>query len=254
MANHDVWDAVAQTDGTPANSFEFLLRIQPGTGGAHVQTADVNNVNPAFTAKNRNRETYAAKGVDSANKYGENLVLTFDVEAVRDTNGAFQPVLQDLIDASKSLGAANRRSIQAFDALGADYAFQSQFAIQVSRTGTGYDEAAFFTVTATQYGATTWIDNPVLTGNVPFLTSVAPLSAAGAAHVFIQGEGFFLDGVADVIGASHVKFGSTNATSYTVLSDTLIDAVVPGTGAADLPITVENSAGVSNAIDFERTA
>lgn len=248
--NHDVWDAVAQTDGTPGNSFEFLLRIRPGSGGAFIQSADVTNVNPAFTAKNRSRETYAAKGRSRASKYGEDLVLTFDVEVIRDENGQYQAFLQDLLNASRTTGAANRRLIQAFDALGADYAFQSEFSIQASRSGTGADEAAFFTVTATQYGETEWIANPVLVGNVPTIADVSPDSAAAGATVYVQGA--YFDGVANVTG---VKFGSTNATSYTVISDTLISAVVPAGSAGEFPVTVTHPQnGSSEPVPFTRIA
>lgn len=241
--NHDVWDAVAQTDGTPANSFEFLVAVKAAGAGSFTQSADLTNVNPAFTAKNRNRETYAAKGVDAMLKYGETLVLTFDMELIRDENGQFTAFAQDLIDASKTKGVANLREIQAYDALGADYAFQSKFSIAVSRSGTSWDEAAFMTVTATQYGPTQWIDNPVLVGNVPILQSALPTAAEEGDEVYIEGERFFLDGAVDVSGATAVKFGTTNATSYTVVSDSLIVAVVPAGSAGAANITVTNSAG-----------
>lgn len=247
--NHDVWDAVAQTEGTPGNSFEFLVAAKAAGSSQFNASADISNVNPAFTAKNRQRQTYAAKGVDLALKYGDTLALTFDVEVVRDENGAYQPFLQDLIDASKAVGIANLRELQVYDALGADYAIEAKFSISVSRNGTGWDEAAWFTVTATQYGKVEWIENPVLVGNIPTGLSVSPSSAAGGATVYVQGQN--LEGTTGVTG---VKFGSTNATSYEVVSDTLIKAVVPGTGAASLPVTVTNPTGTSAPVAFQRTA
>lgn len=242
--NHDVWDAVAQTDGTPANSFEFL--IAAFYGGAWHQTADISNVNPAFTPKTRARQTYAAKGVDLAIKYGDTLALSFDVEAIRDENGQYQPELQAFIDASKAKGQANLLPIRVYDALGADYAIEAKFAISVSRTNSGWDDAGWFTVTATQYGAVEWIDNPVLVGNVPQIAAIDPTGAAAASHVFIQGANFFKDGVVDVVGAASVKFGGTNATSYTVVSDTIIDAVVPAGSAGDIVVHVTNSNGTTD--------
>lgn len=254
MANHDVWDTIEQTDGTPANSFEWILRIF-STPTVFVDTADITGVSPAFTGKTRNRETYAAKGKDRGLKYADNLVLSWNHEAVRDEQGQFQPELQMLLDASKALGMGNIVKLALFDALGADYAYQARFSISVAPTNGGWDEAGFFTITATSYDQEEWITNPVLDGLTPSLSNVSPAEAAGGAHVYIQGVNFFKEGVADVIGATSVKFGSTNATSYTVISDTLIDAIVPGTGAAPtLPITVTNSDGVSAPIDFARLA
>lgn len=253
-ANSDVWDAVEQTDGTPANSFELLVAVKAAGSPSFTVSADVTNVNPAFTPKSRNRETYAAKGSDSMSKYGDTLALSFDVELIRDENGAFQPFVQDLIDASKVFGAANRRTIRFYDALGADYAYEAEYAITVSRSGTSWDEAAYMTVTAQRYGRGEWITNPVLVGNVPILTAANPSGAAATASVYIEGVNFFLDGVADVSGASSVKFGATNAASYTVVSDSLIVAVVPAGSAGSAPITVTNSAGVSAALPYTRGA
>lgn len=245
--NHDVWDAVAQTDGAPGNSFEFLLAIQANRTGAYIQTGDITNVAPAFAPKSRARQTYAAKGVDLSVTYARNLTLTFDVEVVRDANGAFQPLLQDLINAQKVFGQANRRRIQAYDALGADYAFQSEFAIEAVRANTGWDDASFFTVTATQYTPATWITNPVLAGNVPLIGAVSPTPAAIAAgtHVYIQGSGFKPGGVG-ITGASAVQSpDGTNVTSYTVISDTLIDAVLPVATAGPSSVKVTNPTGAS---------
>lgn len=252
MANNDVWNSIIQTDGTPANSFEFLVDVllaSTAQTGMVIRSADITNVNPAFTAKNRNRETYGAKGVDSMSKYGENLVLTFDVEAVRDANGLYQNFLQDLINASKAVGAANRRTIRAYDALGADYAFSSSFAIQISRSATGWDEAGFYTVTATQYGKTSWIANPVLTGNVPIINNVSPASIAVGGTIYIQGQYF-----TGTTGAASVKIGVTNATSYVVISDSLISAVMPAGSAGLTTVTVTSPIGAGAPVSYTRGA
>jgi hypothetical protein len=243
MANHDVWDAIAQEEGTPAASFEFLADLY--LGGSFERFADVTNLNPAFTAKTRARQTYAAKGVDKALKYGDNLVLTWDHEAVRDTNGLYQPVLQDLIDASKENGLDNVRRIRVYDALGADYAFDADFSISVTRTNTDWDSAGYFTITATQYNFRGWITNPVVTGNVPIINAVTPDEAADGATVFIQGEQ-----LVGVSLAAHVTFGGTNAASYVVINDTLIEAVVPALSSGSAPIIVTGTAGASEAFPW----
>lgn len=247
VTNHDVWDAVAQTDGTPGNSFEFLLGVQLNRSGAYIQTADITNVNPAFSGKKRARQTYGAKGNDLSTTYARNLVLTFDIEVVRDANGAFQPLLQDLINASKAFGSANRRRIQAYDALGADYAFLSEFSIEAARANTGWDDASFFTITAEQYTPTTWIANPVLVGNLPVIDTISPVNAATGAHIYIHGSGF-----AGTTGAASVKIGGVNATSYTVVDAYLIDAVVPAGVAGNAPVLVTSPVGAGAAKDYQR--
>lgn len=248
MANHDVWDAVVQTDGTPANSFEWLLDIFTTDDGV-VTTADVTDLNPAFTKKTRSRETYAAKGADAALAYGQNLVITWNHEIVRDDNGLYQPELQDLVDAGKAVGQDNLRRLRVYDALGADYAFDGWFSIQVTRASTGWDDKGWFTITATQYRFLGWIDNPVLTGLVPVIEGASPEGAAVTEHVFIYGSGF-----TGVTGAASVKFGSTNATSYTVVDDHLIDAVVPAGSAGDTYIRVTSPVGVGADFAYTRGA
>lgn len=240
MANKDVWDAIVQTDGAPANSFEFLLDIY--YGGSFHRTADITDLNPAFTAKNRSRETYAAKGVDSAMKYGFNLSLTWNHEPIRDAVGAFQPELNALFQADRAVGIANIMRLRAYDALGADYAFDGDFSISVSRSGTGADEKAWYTITATLVKFRGWITNPVISGNKPQIDNVDPDTAATGATVYIEGVGF-----TGTTGVTGVKFGTTNATSYTVVNDGLIAAVVPaGTEDQSMPITVTNSTGTSD--------
>jgi hypothetical protein len=236
--NHDVWDAVAQSDGTPGNSFEFLIGIQIARSGPYIRTADITNVNPAFSGKKRARQTYGAKGVDLSVTYARNLVLTFDVEVVRDINGAFQPELQDLIDASKALGTDNRRRLQAYDALGADYAFQSDFSIEHARANTGWDDASFFTITAEQYTPTEWITNPVLVGNVPIITDARTIDGTvpgDGATIYITGDGF--GGLSEAT-ASNVKFDGVNATDFDVVNDELIIAILPAGDPGVIPVVV----------------
>ncbi|WP_285597436.1 IPT/TIG domain-containing protein [Kineosporia sp. NBRC 101731] len=78
----------------------------------------------------------------------------------------------------------------------------------------------------------------------PTVTNVSPGSgaAAGGTSVTITGTGF-----AGLSGAAAVKFGGTNATSYTVNSATSITAVAPAGSAGTVDVTVTNPAGTSAA-------
>lgn len=242
MANHDVWDAVAQTEGTPANSYEMLVGVKAAGSPSFTRSGDVTNVNPAFTAKTRARQTYAAKGADLAIKYGDTLALSFDVELIRDENGQFQPFAQDLIDAAKQNGLDNLREIQVYDALGADLALEGKFAISFSRSGTGWDEASFLTITATQYGRIEWIDNPVLTGNVPVISAVLPADAGDGDAIYIQGSN-----LGNVVEATptNVTIGGVNAADFEVVSDSLIVATMPTGDAGSAPVAVHNPSGTT---------
>lgn len=84
---------------------------------------------------------------------------------------------------------------------------------------------------------------------VPTISAATPSAAAAGATVTITGTGF-----TSVTGASSVKFGATNATSYTVVSDTSITAVMPAGSAGSAAIVVTNAVGASTAFAYTRGA
>jgi hypothetical protein len=97
---------------------------------------------------------------------------------------------------------------------------------------------------ATSIGALFRASNAVPPAGSPVITDVSPKTGpiAGGTLVSIYGKGF--TGTSGVAG---VKFGATNATSYTVVSDTLITATSPA-GIALVPaidIFVNNGIGTS---------
>ena len=86
--------------------------------------------------------------------------------------------------------------------------------------------------------------------NPPSLTSALPSGAAQGAQVTITGSGF-----TGVTGAAGVKFGSTNATTYTVVDPSTIVAVVPAGSAGSANIVVTHpTSGASTALPYTRGA
>ncbi|MFD7506897.1 beta strand repeat-containing protein [Streptomyces sp. NPDC059850] len=82
----------------------------------------------------------------------------------------------------------------------------------------------------------------------PVLGSVSPNGgpAAGGNTVTITGSGF--------TGATAVRFGSVNATSFTVVSNTQISAVAPPGSAGPVQVTVTGPGGTSNGITYTYAA
>lgn len=78
----------------------------------------------------------------------------------------------------------------------------------------------------------------------PTVTTVAPnkVSAEGGTKVVITGSGFL--GV-DASDPTAVRFGSANATSFTVVSATSITAVVPAGAGGTVALTVKTSGGTT---------
>jgi hypothetical protein len=82
----------------------------------------------------------------------------------------------------------------------------------------------------------TLVGSPPPPPPAPVITSFSPASGQQGSSVVITGTGF--------TGATSVTFGSIDATSYTVDSDTQVTAVVPG-GFTHSPITLTTSGGTA---------
>src|SRR5262249_19262642 len=82
------------------------------------------------------------------------------------------------------------------------------------------------------------VNMPASTG-APTVTAIAPYAGptTGGTSIAITGAGF--------TGATAVKFGATNASSYTVNSDVFITATSPANSAGIADVTVVNSYGTS---------
>ncbi|MDH6711174.1 hypothetical protein P3T27_007926, partial [Kitasatospora sp. MAA19] len=82
--------------------------------------------------------------------------------------------------------------------------------------------------------------------NIPVIDSVSPASGAAGSVVTLTGSGF--------TGASAVRFGAVDATSFTVLSDTQITATVPaGSGTVQVTVVAWWWGGTSNGVAFTYT-
>jgi hypothetical protein len=117
---------------------------------------------------------------------------------------------------------------------------------------TGINVTSSTTITATTPAGTAGAQNVVVTnagGSVtstggftyvapPTVTGISPNSgpSTGGTSVTVTGSNF--------TGASAVKFGSTNATAYTVISATSITATSPS-GSGNVDVTVTTSGGTS---------
>lgn len=237
--NTDVYDQITNTPGTPANSFEVGLDVKRLGATGFTNIPDITDLNPVSTPKTRGRETYASKGNSRASKYAEDLTTTVNIEIVRDDAGQWQPELVDLVKAARSLGAANRRAYRVYDLKGADYQFEAIASIGMAFSGTGWDDSKWATITFSPYSAANWdIPNPVNAGVIPTISQVLPATAAAGATVVIQGDMFS--------AATAVKFGAVAASSFQILSDNTITAVVPaGTTATSYPVTVTSANGTS---------
>lgn len=103
--------------------------------------------------------------------------------------------------------------------------------------------------TITGRGRRNVIAHPEGTTRKAAIATVLPSGAAAGATVAIEGSGF-----TGITGVTGVKFGATNATSYNVLSDGTILAVVPAGSAGATLVTVGTGAQLSDPVAYTRGA
>jgi hypothetical protein len=114
-----------------------------------------------------------------------------------------------------------------------------------SKTAVGdLDEDQF---SFTGKGAAIAIANPASAAAVPVILAAAPSGVAAGGQVQISGQGF-----TGTVATTGVKFGGVNATSWIVLSDTTIVAIMPAGSAGSAPIIVTNALGASASFPYVR--
>ncbi len=116
-----------------------------------------------------------------------------------------------------------------------------QWKAPVAGTGDVTFYGAFAVTDKSTKKSTLVIKEKVAVAIAPTLTSFFPTNALVGATITLKGINF--------TGATQVSFGGTNATSYTVVSDSVITAVVP-TGAISGDVVVTNTIGTSNLSGF----
>lgn len=208
----------------------------------------INDLNPPISPTLQSADDYDTDGWASFEKTMQSWILT--AKALRKTvAGVFDPG-QELVR-SRQLGFADsaRIYVRWYDRNGAPEAFKGRAIVGWVPSKTGVADLDEITCTFTGDGILTPIANPFAAAAVPVILSATPTAVAVGGIVNITGTGF-----AGVTGAASVKFGATNATSYIVVSDNTIVAVMPAGSAGAANITVVNGAGTSAAFSYTRGA
>ncbi|WP_350347261.1 IPT/TIG domain-containing protein [Agromyces sp. G08B096] len=208
----------------------------------------INDLNPAISPTLVGADDYDSNGFASFEKTLQGWVLT--AKALRKTNaGVFDPAQELVRGRQLSFGDTARVYVRWYDRNGAPEAYQGLAIVGWAPSKTGVADLDEVTITLTGDGILTQIANPYNAAAVPVILGASPSGVAAGGIVNISGTGF-----AGVNGAASVKFGATNATSYIVVSDNTIVAVMPAGSAGAANITVVNSAGTSTAFSYTRGA
>jgi hypothetical protein len=191
---------------------------------------------------------YDNNGFDSFEKTLTNW--TAIVKMDRQVNaGVFDPG-QELARATKyQFGDQARLYIRWYDRNNAPEAYTGRAVIDYSQSKTAVADVEEITVTFNGDGIVSAITNPVTNLNSPVITSVLPSGAATGALIRIQGAYF-----TGTVVSTGVKIGGVSATTWDVVSDSLIEAVVPAGSAGSAPVTVTNANGTSATFAYTRAA
>ncbi|MBD5787108.1 IPT/TIG domain-containing protein [Cellulosimicrobium terreum] len=162
------------------------------------------------------------------------------------TTGAYDPGQERLRQASEDLELVH---IRWYERKAGGQAWEGYALVQWAPSGGGVEGLQSVAVTLLVQGRPEKIANPTAPIAAPNLTSALPSGAAAGAQVTIKGTNFN-----GTTGAGGVKFGGTNATSYTVVDNATIVAVVPAGSAGSAPVIVTNGVGASTPLAYTRGA
>lgn len=173
-----------------------------------------------------------------------NLVIKYNALS----NGGTPNPAQELVEACVGQFADSARLfVRWYDRDGGTRGYTARSIVKVQYSKTGVADLREVTVTFQLDGTVTKMTPAQITaalGNasLPVITGASQSGAGVGSQVKLVGANF--------TGATSVKFGATAATTYTVVSDSVIVANVPtgGTGAESL--TVTTAAGVSAGFNF----
>jgi hypothetical protein len=192
----------------------------------------MNDFNNAETPTNQASDTYDRKGRPT-------------------TAGIPSDPGQQLVEAARfQFGTSARIYVRWFDRNGYSNGNYSGYAlIDWQQSKTSASDIEEVTVNFTGDGALTPISNPYAATAVPAVASVSPASQLTGKQVQIVGSNF-----TGTVATTGVTFGGTNASSWIVVSDSLIVAVLPSGSAGPAAVVVTNANGAGNSFAYTRGA
>lgn len=226
-------------------------RVDVSTDGSTwVKLGAIQDFAPAENPTNQAADVYDTNGANSFEKtmYGWKTVVKFFRPTT--ANVPSDPG-QAIVEATRfQFGTAARVYIRWYNKYGYTSGNYSGLAlVDWQQSKTGVADVAEITATFTGDGALTPITNPYASAAVPVITSATPSAQTVGKQVSISGNGFV-----GTVATTGVTFGGTNASSWTVVSDNLIVAVVPTGTAGSAAIVVTNAQGASASFAYTRGA
>ena len=231
----------APSTGTPTANSKWRLDVDLDTAngsGNFVQLKGMSNFVPSVPAQVEDNTDYDTDGWGADAVMGRKFTNTLTVRR-HNYAGARDPGQEALRIAAD---AGTLIHVRWYERTTGGEAYDGWVLVQWEPQGgapTGISEVS---VSLLGQGSRNVIANPYSAAAVPVVNALSPATgpAAGGTLVTVRGSGF-----ANVTGATGVKFGTTNATAYTVVSDGVIVAQAPAQAASTKNVTVTNPNGPS---------
>lgn len=216
--------------------------VQVSTDNSNwVNLKGISDFNPAENPTNQAADTYDTDGYNQFEKTmtGWSLAVKF----LRPLSAGAYDAGQEIVRAARfQFGTAARVYVRWFDKNGSTDAYSGQALVSWTPSKTAVADVEEVSVTLQGDGVLTQITNPYSTTLLPVITAITPSGQAAASSVLIQGANF-----TGLVPTTGVKFGGTNATSFSLINDQQIIAVLPTGSAGTTTVLVTTSAGASTA-------
>jgi len=217
-------------------------------GSTWVQLKGITDVQPTINPTKQDASTYDNAGWSSTEITIQNWSLVVKVNRVSNVSNVLDPGQQLLIARIGQFGTAARIFVRWYDNQGRSDQSWSGFAVvEMSNSKTGVADLDEDQFTLTGDGVLSPITNPYAPTSVPIILTATPSGVATGGQVWISGQNF-----TGTVATTGVKFGGVNATSWIVLSDSTIVAVMPAGSAGAAAILVTNATGASASFAYTR--
>lgn len=213
-----------------------------------LSVAGISDLSPNETPTNQPADDYDTNGFASFEKTMTGWKIVAKANR-KNTSGVFDPGQEMIRTTRFQFGDQARIYTRWYDRNGAPEAYSGRALVDWQQSKTGVADLEEVTMTFTGDGVLSAIANPYNAAAVPVIATATPSGVAAAGQIQITGNGF-----TGTVATTGVKFGATNATSWIVVSDSLLVAVMPAGTAGAANIVVTNAAGASNAFTYTRGA
>lgn len=242
---------------TLGHSYEYGLDVNTGTIESPVwqPVRRMSDFQPTINPVTQDATTYDNFGSPDNDKTGETWTAALSVLINRSVStGAYTPEVEAILACTKptAKGSAAVLHVRYYHkpesgTPNPDDAYEGFATVGVQRANIGNDGVEKINVTLTGKGPRSEISNPFAGWDDPVVPSITGATPSGAGEddmVTITGAHF--------TGATVVKFGASNATAFTVVSDSTIVATLPAGSAGAANIKVTNATGESSAFSYTR--